>query len=280
MKSWGDYTPHLSEAASGNVEENAEESSFPGVRLEYNGDLPMGGFFMRRIFAFVTVLISFSGSLLAQQTAPEAAVTSGGMTLWQVLQSGGVVMMVLGLLSLIMSALVMYLFLYLDPAKLVPAGLTRQCLQHLEKKNFDQVRRLLAGNESVLKNIIFAALEHKDQGADAIQETIELTARKEVTALWGWLNYLSDIAQVAPMLGLLGTVLGMIRAFNTIAFDTGVVKPILLAGGVSQAMITTAGGLTIAIMAMIFYTLLRPRVQNTTNLLQTETSLIMKAMKS
>ena len=240
----------------------------------------MGGFFMRRIFAFVTVLISFSGSLLAQQTAPEAAVTSGGMTLWQVLQSGGVVMMVLGLLSLIMSALVMYLFLYLDPAKLVPAGLTRQCLQHLEKKNFDQVRRLLAGNESVLKNIIFAALEHKDQGADAIQETIELTARKEVTALWGWLNYLSDIAQVAPMLGLLGTVLGMIRAFNTIAFDTGVVKPILLAGGVSQAMITTAGGLTIAIMAMIFYTLLRPRVQNTTNLLQTETSLIMKAMKS
>ena len=76
------------------------------------------------------------------------------------------------------------------------------------------------------------------------------------------------------MLGLLGTVLGMIQAFNTIAFDSGVVKPIMLAGGVAKAMITTAGGLTIAILAMIFYSMLRPRAQNITNLLETSASQI------
>ena len=101
-----------------------------------------------------------------------------------------------------------------------------------------------------------------------------MAARKEVTSLWTLMNYLSEVAQISPMMGLLGTVLGMIQAFNTIAFDSGVVKPILLAGGVAKAMITTAGGLTIAIAAMIFYSLLRPRAQNITNLLETITTQI------
>ena len=82
--------------------------------------------------------------------------------------------------------------------------------------------------------------------------------------LWQKLSYLADIAAIAPMVGLLGTVLGMIQAFNVIAFQTGAVKPVLLASGISKAMVTTATGLIVAIPAMIFYSFFRGRLQNVT----------------
>jgi biopolymer transport protein ExbB len=209
--------------------------------------------------------------------AVEMETSASGMTLWQILRAGGVVMVILGILSLIILFLMIYLLLYLDPRKLVPAELTHQCLKFINEKKYDLARKSLAGSDSLVKNILIAGLDRVNLGEEAVQETIELTARKEVTSLWSLLNYISDIGQIAPMLGLLGNVLGMIRAFNNIAFETGVVKPIALAGGVAEAMITTAGGLSIGILAMIVYPIIRARVQNITNLLETETSVILKA---
>ncbi|HTL47531.1 MAG TPA: MotA/TolQ/ExbB proton channel family protein [Verrucomicrobiae bacterium] len=209
--------------------------------------------------------------------AAEAQSSHSGMTLWQTLQSGGVVMVILGILSLIILSLMIFLLLYLDPLKLVPSELTHKCLQYVTQKKYDLARKAISGNESLVKNIILAGLDRVNLGEEAVHETVELTARKEVTTLWSFLNYISDIGQVAPMLGLLGNVLGMIRAFNNVAFETGVVKPIALAGGVAEAMITTAGGLSIGILAMIIYPIIRARVQNITNLLETETSVILKA---
>ena len=71
----------------------------------------------------------------------------------------------------------------------------------------------------------------------------------------------------------------MIQAFNTIAFDAAVVKPILLAGGVSKAMITTAAGLVVAIICMILYSMIRPRVQDVTNRVQTVASQLLEALR-
>jgi biopolymer transport protein ExbB len=105
-----------------------------------------------------------------------------------------------------------------------------------------------------------SGLNRIDSGFLAAKESSEITAKNEVSKLWENISYLSDLSVISPFVGLLGTVLGMIQAFNTIAFQSAVVKPILLAGGVSKAMVTTAGGLTVAIPAVIFYAFFRGRV--------------------
>ena len=108
---------------------------------------------------------------------------------------------------------------------------------------------------------------------------MENCGRKEVATLWQNISYLADIATVAPMVGLLGTVLGMIQAFNVIAFQTAVVKPILLAGGVSKAMVTTAGGLIVAIPIMIFYAYFRGKVQEISSIVESYLTDIIKIVE-
>lgn len=203
-----------------------------------------------------------------------------GMTLWEIIRSGGVVMIILGILSLLMMSLVIYLFIRLDSKKLVPEEFSHTLIHQLSEKNFDMAKRLCKQNENITSTIILSGLQRMEEGVETASEAIEVSARKEVTSLWSSLNYLADIAQIAPMLGLLGTVLGMIQAFNTIAFEAAVVKPILLAGGVSKAMVTTAGGLTIAIIAIVFYSFFRFRVQHITNLVETHTHEILEALRS
>ena len=106
------------------------------------------------------------------------------------------------------------------------------------------------------------------RGKDVIKEAMLDKGRRIVGDMTQKLSYLADVAVISPMVGLLGTVLGMIQAFNVIAFQTGAVKPILLAGGISKAMVTTATGLIIAIPAMIFYSYFRGKVQNITSQLE------------
>jgi len=91
---------------------------------------------------------------------------------------------------------------------------------------------------------------------------MEDEARRFIELHWQRIGFLSDIAVISPMLGLLGTVLGMIKAFNAIAFKIGEVKPIFMAYGVSQAMVTTAAGLIVGIFSMVFYYFFRVRIQN------------------
>ncbi len=231
------------------------------------------------VFSFM--IFAFAAAIpFALAQAPETAGTSPslstaikGMTLWQVIQAGGIVMAALGVLSLLMTALVIFMFLRFNQEKLLPVESTRRLIALLRQKRFDEAEKVCATDDSPVSNIVKAGLSTKGD-LSLSREYVEMAARKEVTSLWTLMNYLSEVAQISPMMGLLGTVLGMIQAFNTIAFDSGVVKPIMLAGGVAKAMITTAGGLTIAIAAMIFYSLLRPRVQNITNLLETITTQI------
>ncbi|HPN72971.1 MAG TPA: MotA/TolQ/ExbB proton channel family protein [Candidatus Omnitrophota bacterium] len=109
--------------------------------------------------------------------------------------------------------------------------------------------------------VFYAGLSRVSRGPVIVKEAIEDEGKREIDGLWRKLGYLADIAAIAPMVGLLGTVLGMIQAFNVIAFQAGSVKPVLLASGISKAMVTTAGGLIIAVPAMIFYSYFRGIVE-------------------
>lgn len=234
--------------------------------------------FLSAAYFFGSLLFFPLISLAEEEIQPYIQSVEGaekGMTLWQVLQSGGIVMIVLMILSVAMTTLVVYMFLRLQITKLVPESFTREMIRHLEGGYFGEVEHACKNNPNIIGAILLGGLRKKESGFPVVKETIEITAKKEVGALWALINYLADFAAVAPMVGLLGTVVGMIQAFNAIAFQTAVVKPILLAGGVSKAMVTTAGGLVIAIVAMIFYSVFRFKIQNITNAVEVLTHEIM-----
>ncbi|VAW12452.1 hypothetical protein MNBD_BACTEROID05-973 [hydrothermal vent metagenome] len=188
-----------------------------------------------------------------------------GMSLWQIIRSGGVVMLVLGLMSVGAGALIIFCFINFKVEKLVPRALTEKLIEDLEIGQEDAVKNTCKGQESIIGNVILSGLTKKKKGPVAARESMETCARKEIGFLWQTISYLADIASIAPLVGLLGTVIGMIQAFNVIAFQSGVVKPMLLAGGVSKAMVTTAGGLVVAIPVMLFYSYFRGRLQEITN---------------
>lgn len=245
---------------------------------------------VQRAFIAGCLILSFASVAMAQDAKKVAAEaiqpyitnveqTQEGMSLWQMMQSGGVVMIVLFVLSIGAGALVVYNFREIHTERLAPRDFAERVIDDLERKDLRSVRQQCEDQENIMARIVMAGLDRKARGAILAREAMENMVRKEVAALWQKISYLSDIAAVAPLIGLLGTVVGMIQAFNVIAFQAGVVKPILLAGGVSKAMVTTAGGLIVAIPVMLFYAYFRGRVQEVTDVVENYSTDIMKLIE-
>lgn len=191
-----------------------------------------------------------------------------GMTVWEVIESGGWVMVILAVISLLMMALVAFLMIRIRVSTTVPEAFSEEMIKQIQAKKFAVVSTSCETQKCSVAEVFRAALSKRDKPRTALEEEVAVSAKKEMTSLWEPISYLTDIASIAPMVGLLGTVIGMIQAFNAIAFQTAVVKPILLAGGVSKAMVTTAAGMIVAIIAMIFYSYFRFRAGKINNRLE------------
>lgn len=187
-----------------------------------------------------------------------------GMNLWQLLLSGGVMMVFIGALSVITVSLIIYFYQTLKPEVLVPAAFRDDILTKLAAKKFAVVRELCQSHDNLVAKTVLAGLERFDRGSDSVREAVEIAAKNETTRYWEKLSYLADLAAVAPLAGLLGTVFGMIQSFHTIAAQSSVVKPMLLAGGVAKAFVNTAGGLGVAIPALLFYAFFRSKLSHIT----------------
>lgn len=206
------------------------------------------------------VSLAFSAEKV-EKYIPDTASAEEGMTLWEVIVSGGEVMVILALLSIAAVSLIIFYFLTIKQEKLFPEDFMERSLTLIEEKKYDEAKTICEGEDNMLSGILKAGLIRRGREKGIIKEAMQDEGRRNIDNLWQRLSYLSDIAVISPMVGLLGTVLGMIQAFNVIAFQTGAVKPILLASGISKAMVTTATGLIIAIPAMIFYAYFRGKVQ-------------------
>ena len=101
-----------------------------------------------------------------------------------------------------------------------------------------------------------------------LKEIMESEGARQAGRMQNMIHYLLDLSAVAPMVGLLGTVIGMLKAFNSVAFDLAKARPMELAGGVAQALITTIAGLIVAIPAMMAYSWFRGRVIKLTGRLE------------
>ena len=152
--------------------------------------------------------------------------------------------------------------------KLVPQKHGNALLEKAGEKNLDEIKNLCAGKSDFFSKVVSACSEKFSHGKEVIEKIIGETGAREILALQRKISWLAIIAVLEPMMGLLGTVTGMIGAFNVIAAG-GAGKPALLAKGVSEALITTAWGLIIAVPVMLIQFIFKTKVQRITVALET-----------
>lgn len=177
----------------------------------------------------------------------------------ELILAGGWLMVPILLCSVIATAIVIERSLYLRGASVCPHGVGEQVRKWAADHELD--RRHIEGlrESSPLGRVLAAALLNRHRPREVIKESVEDTGRHVVHELEKYLNTLGTIAGVAPLLGLLGTVIGMIKVFSAIMAH-GVGDASQLAGGISQALITTAAGLTVAIPSYFFYRYFRGKI--------------------
>jgi biopolymer transport protein ExbB len=177
----------------------------------------------------------------------------------EIIKAGGWVMAPIIICSLLSLAIFCERIWTLRRDRIVPRKLAAQVWQWSERNMLDAKHLEALRRHSPLGQIMAAGLVRRHLGREAVKEGIEDAGRHVVHELERYVSALSAIAAISPLLGLLGTVLGMIRMFTSIT-QAGIGDPSILASGISEALITTAAGLLVAIPSVIFYYLLKSRV--------------------
>ncbi len=206
--------------------------------------------------------IPFFSSVLT--AAPNEMVNKQLQNFRDLIETGGWTMYVIIALSALTTFFVLLFLFTLRANALFPKSFIREAEDAAEEGDIEALQALCEENDSAAARIIGAAAEQMagEQRADymIVRDGIEDEGGRQAGHLWQRIQYLLDIAVVAPMVGLLGTVLGMLESFSGLKMEVGAVKPVELAQGVSKALVTTASGLTVGIAAMILYAIFRGRV--------------------
>jgi biopolymer transport protein ExbB len=188
------------------------------------------------------------------------------MTLWKLIQDGGWAMIPLGFLSVVTVMLVfVYMFTLRRGAILTPHYMNTADVL-LKKRDYLGLLAISSRHSEAVARVVQRTLDFATKNPTASYEVVrdiaETEAASQAASLQHRTVYLADIGMLSPMLGLLGTVIGIITAFAKLGKDATASRDILLASGVSQALVATATGLILGIVAMFFYSLFRNRVQS------------------
>lgn len=225
-----------------------------------------------------------AGAALAQTVVPAAGgeVAVQHVTLGELFDKGGPLLYVLALMSVIGVAFTIYFFMFLRREQVVPVSLQRDVLSKIRQGLLADARTACNYRPCAFSEITVGALDFVEGGGKVepalLKEVIESEGNRQATAIQTQTQYLLDIGVIAPMVGLLGTVFGMVKAFNVVAFDVAKAKPMLLAAGVAEAMINTAGGLIVGIPAMMFYAYFRGRSSKLISHLETSSVELLTAL--
>jgi biopolymer transport protein ExbB len=179
--------------------------------------------------------------------------------MWEIIQAGGPVMWPIIACSIGAAAIILERLWTLQEKRVIPRELTDKVWKLVETRTLTDRHITALENNSPLGRVLAAGLQNRDRGREIMKEVVEDTGRHVVHELERFLNTLGTIAAITPLLGLLGTVTGMISAFEAITAQ-GVGDARVLSGGIGEALITTAAGLIVAIPALIGYRYLRGSV--------------------
>ncbi len=206
---------------------------------------------------FFGLLVALSAvTAHAQQAAPVIKAAPANKTLWKVLSEGGLIMIPIGLVSVGMCSLIVLGFLTLRRKKLVPDEQVATLRKLFTDGDYQNAVEYCRQNPGFFTDTIYTGLLCVGQGKEVCERAMEDTLAKGIASLSTRNYYLNLIGVVTPMLGLTGTVLGMMGAFSTLG-TSGIGDPSALAGAIGEVLVATASGLFIAIPAFTFYYVFR-----------------------
>jgi biopolymer transport protein ExbB len=187
---------------------------------------------------------------LAKPSIPKPRPRMQELNIFEQIANAGVAIYVIGALSVLMVAVALERFFRFRAQRIAPAGLVTLVVPLWCAGQFDQINTLLQNDKSVLAKIIQFMVQHRRLDANALSaragDIASLALRQQQQKAYP----LAVVATIAPIIGLLGTVIGMIEAFHVIATAGGLGDPALLAGGISKALVNTAAGLSVALPAL------------------------------
>jgi biopolymer transport protein ExbB len=161
-------------------------------------------------------------------------------------------MIFIGIASVACVAVIVERFMSLKRDRFLPPTFMADVEDLAREKKTDEIVHLCRGVNLPLARMVVAGVVKTGQGKDESRHAMELAGKQEVTEMEKFLDLLATIAAVSPLLGLLGTVTGMIDTFAVVR-TVGVGDPLQMSGGISEALISTAGGLVVAIPALFFH---------------------------
>ncbi|WP_299974581.1 MotA/TolQ/ExbB proton channel family protein [uncultured Pseudoteredinibacter sp.] len=197
----------------------------------------------------------------------------------EIVVAGGWVMGILILCSIAVIAISVERYWTLNPEKIAPKNTLGQVWNWIKNNQLDSQRLRELKQSSELGRILAAGLSNSRHGRDVMKDSIVEAANQVVHEMERYLGALGTIASIAPLLGLLGTVLGMIKVFTAIVLE-GSGNTAALAGGISEALITTAAGLCVAIPAMMLHRFYTRRVDTLVVTMEQEAVKLVDALHS
>jgi biopolymer transport protein ExbB len=198
--------------------------------------------------------------------------------MFEIVKAGGIMMGPIILASIVTAAIFLERLWTLQTKRVLPAELTEKVWRWVEQGQIQDKHIAALQQNSPLGKILAAGLTNRNRDRVVIREAIEDTGRHVVHELDRFIGTVGTIASLSPLMGLLGTVFGMIRTFNAIT-TSGIGNPASLAGGIAEALITTAAGLTVAIPALLAYKYLRGRVQTLVVQMEKEAIKLVEALE-
>ena len=195
----------------------------------------------------------------SQETGDEA---TSGQSLWEILAAGGIVGMLIMLLSIAAAALVLEHLMTIRKTVLMPPGLADTVRELLSSGQVAPADMQCRSQPSLLAHVLGAGLAEVDGGWPAVEKAVEDATAEQSARLFRKIEYLSVIGNIAPMMGLLGTVIGMIFAFREVADTQGAARAADLAQGIYLALVTTVEGLIVAIPSLAAFAVFRNRVDH------------------
>lgn len=199
--------------------------------------------------------------------------------MFELFRAGGPLMWVILLCSLIALTIIFERLLTLRKSRVTPSSLREQVMALVKTGQITADKIDVVREHSPLGKVFAAGLSNISHGTDDMKEALEDTGKQVVHNLARYLNTLGTIASIAPLIGLLGTVIGMIKVFTAITAN-GVGDPTVLSGGISEALITTAAGLTVGIPCLMFYRYFRSRINELTVVLEDNALALVDTVKN
>ena len=219
--------------------------------------------FTCRASSLLGALAVTTAPLFAQDAEAAATTPDSGGSAFDVFADSGVIGMLIVLLSIVALALIIENFVSLKRDKLAPPELIDEVQALFDEEQFQEAMELCENEPSFFTRVAGAGIAKVGHSFDTIEKSIEEMGDEEAIRLHQKIGWLSLIANLAPMMGLLGTVGGMVTAFEKIASSGGQASPAELAGGISMALLTTMFGLIVAIPTTAAFAFLRNRLVKT-----------------